>query len=79
MYYVYVLRSIKDKKRYIGMTADITRRFHEHNSGLVKSTKNRRPLKLIHTEEFETKIEAEQRELFYKTGKGREYLNNLGV
>jgi len=28
------------------MTSDIQRRIFEHNSGLVKSTKNRRPFKL---------------------------------
>jgi putative endonuclease len=79
MYYVYVLRSLKNNHRYIGMTADIPRRIQAHNSGLVKSTKNRRPLELIYTEEFETKLEAEYRELFFKTGKGREYLKNTAL
>ncbi|MGQ7718578.1 GIY-YIG nuclease family protein, partial [Melioribacter sp. OK-1-Me] len=27
MFYVYVLRSLKDNKRYIGLTNDIARRF----------------------------------------------------
>jgi putative endonuclease len=79
MFYVYILRSLKDKKRYIGMTGDLERRFNEHNAGLVESTKNRRPLEIIYTEEFETKIEAAEREHFFKTGKGREYLINNGI
>jgi putative endonuclease len=52
---------------------------NEHMRGLVKSTKHRRPFELIHTEEFETKLEAERRELFFKTGKGREYLKRIGL
>ncbi len=77
-YIVYVLRSQKDGKRYIGSTNDLQRRFAEHNQGLVKSTRNRRPLKLIYHEVLEDKKTALKRELFFKTGKGREYLQRLG-
>ncbi|MBI5476194.1 MAG: GIY-YIG nuclease family protein [Ignavibacteriales bacterium] len=42
-YTVYVLRSLSDVKRYIGMTNDLHRRIREHNSGKVFSTKSRRP------------------------------------
>ncbi|OGU28384.1 MAG: hypothetical protein A2057_09010 [Ignavibacteria bacterium GWA2_35_9] len=79
MFTVYILISLKDQKRYIGLTENLERRIYEHNSGLVKSTRNRRPLKLIHTENFETKKEAESKEKFYKTGKGRELLKNLNI
>ena len=61
IYFVYILTSLKDSKRYIGMTSDLNRRLSEHNSGKVKSTKNRNPLKLIYTEEFESKEEAMKR------------------
>ena len=73
-YYVYILRSEKDGKRYIGLTGDLERRISEHNSGKVRSTKNRRPLTLIYYEEFGSKEEATKRERFYKSGRGREYL-----
>ena len=73
-YYVYILRSEKDGKRYIGLTGDLERRISEHNSGKVRSTKNRRPLTLIYYEEFGSKEEASKRERFYKSGRGREYL-----
>ena len=33
---------------YTGYTADLKKRIVEHNSGLVKSTQNRRPLKLVY-------------------------------
>ncbi|NMB82415.1 MAG: GIY-YIG nuclease family protein, partial [Ignavibacteria bacterium] len=55
MFTVYILRSDKDKKRYIGFTDNLDRRISEHNSGRVVSTKNRRPLNLIYTEQFENK------------------------
>ena len=69
MFYTYILHSEKDKKRYIGFTANLKRRMVEHNSGIVKSTKNRRPLKLIYCEEFESKDEAMNREKEIKTKK----------
>ncbi len=74
MYTVYILKSEKDNKRYIGITSDLKERLFDHNNGLVKSTKNRRPLKLTHTEIFESKTEALRREKFFKSGQGRQYL-----
>ena len=70
MYLVYILLSEKDNKRYIGFTENIERRLDEHNSGKVKSTKNRRPLKIVYTEEFELKSDAMKREKEIKARKG---------
>ncbi len=39
-----------------------------NNQGLVKSTRNRRPLKLIYKEIFNTKKEAQNRERYFKGG-----------
>ncbi|MCL4359884.1 GIY-YIG nuclease family protein [Patescibacteria group bacterium] len=44
---VYVLRSLKDGKKYIGSTIHVVKRLQQHNKGQVPSTKFRRPLKLI--------------------------------
>ena len=52
MFYVYILKSKKDKKCYIGSTNDLKRRFEEHNKGKIFSTKYRRPLILIYYEAF---------------------------
>lgn len=79
MFTVYILKSLKDRKRYIGFTENLERRLSEHKNGLVKSTKNRGPLKLIHSENFDIKIEAQNRKKFYKTIKGREYLKKLNL
>jgi putative endonuclease len=76
-YSVYILKSAKDQRRYIGVTRDLKRRLSEHNQGLVKSTRSRQPLELVHEEEFDKKSEALQREKFYKSGQGREYLKTV--
>jgi putative endonuclease len=46
MWYAYILKSTIDCNLYVGSTNDIARRFTEHNSGKVDSTKNRTPLRL---------------------------------
>ena len=70
-YYIYVLLSIKDKRFYIGFTLNLKNRLSEHAKGKVKSTKNRRPLKLVHYEYFIDKADAKRREIFLKGGKGK--------
>jgi len=77
MFTVYVLRSKKDLKRYIGLTENLNRRLYDHANGFVKSTKDRRPLILIYKEVFTDKIEGQNREKFFKSGQGREFLNKL--
>jgi putative endonuclease len=47
-YYTYVLQSLKDSDFYTGFTKNIKLRFEQHNLGLVDSTKNRMPFKLIY-------------------------------
>ena len=78
MFTVYILLSEKDNKRYIGFTDNLARRLTEHNTGKVKSTKNRHPLKLIYTEQFENKSAAMKREIFFKTHPGRNFLYSIG-
>ncbi|MDD5258989.1 MAG: GIY-YIG nuclease family protein [bacterium] len=77
IYFVYILKSLKDGKRYIGSTSTLDIRIFEHINGGVKATKNRRPLQLIYTEEFPTKSEAQGRERYFKTGAGRAFLNRI--
>ena len=74
MYYVYILCSQKDNNLYTGYTNDIKRRLAEHNGGKVESTKSRRPLKLIYYEAYIEKTDAENREIFLKSGSGKRYL-----
>ncbi|MFA6928360.1 MAG: GIY-YIG nuclease family protein [Patescibacteria group bacterium] len=76
MYYVYVLFSEKDRKLYIGYSADLKTRIENHLKGKVEITKNRLPLKLVYYEAFINEMAARKQELFYKTGQGRRVLKN---
>ncbi|OGE64939.1 hypothetical protein A3I48_04185 [Candidatus Daviesbacteria bacterium RIFCSPLOWO2_02_FULL_36_7] len=77
MYTVYVLRSLKDGKTYIGCTKDIENRIKEHNAGEVKSTKGRIPFELWYQEEFPDKYEAFKYEQHFKTVWGRRQLRKI--
>jgi putative endonuclease len=77
VYNVYVLRSLKDRKQYTGSTSNLANRLKQHNSGQTISTKRRRPFTVIYTEEYRTRKEAEDRERYLKTGKGREELKKI--
>jgi len=67
MYFVYILKSLKDGKLYTGYTNDLKRRFFEHNRGLIKITKWRRPFKLIFYEAFLNQQDATAREKYFKS------------
>ena len=71
---VYILKSLKDNRTYVGSTNNFERRLAKHNAGRVTSTKHRIPFKILFTEEFETSREAKQKELYYKSGAGRRKL-----
>jgi putative endonuclease len=75
MNYVYVLQSESDSGLYIGMTGNLRRRFEEHQSGGSRSTKGRRPWKLIYYEAYLQKPDAAGREVFLKSGGGRRFLD----
>ena len=60
--YVYLLRSLKDRKFYLGWTTDLKRRLSEHNKGLNPSTKSRRPFEMVDYEIYPTKELAKNRE-----------------
>jgi putative endonuclease len=69
-YFVYILKSLKDGKHYIGYTTNIEKRLKEHNSGKTKSIKHRIPFVLIYTEKCPTIKEAKAREKQIKSYKG---------
>ncbi len=75
---IYVLKSLKDGERYIGLSASVSKRIFQHNSGKVKSTKSRRPLVLVHEEICGTLSDARAREKQLKTSAGRKWLKIHG-
>jgi len=74
MYYVYVLRSLKDGNFYVGYTHDLRKRVSQHNAGEVISTKWRVPFSLIYYEACRNKTDALHREIYLKTAYGKRYL-----
>jgi len=62
MFYVYLLQSAMDNKLYTGYTNNLKRRLVEHNKGLNKSTRPRRPLGLVYYEAYISQADAEKRE-----------------
>ncbi|MGB5226888.1 MAG: GIY-YIG nuclease family protein [Eudoraea sp.] len=75
-YYVYVLRSTKYERNYVGFTKNLAKRLRQHNTGKNRSTKPYLPWEVMFYETFPTKEGALKRENIFKTGKGREYINN---
>lgn len=66
MFYVYVLKSEKDDRLYIGRTNDLTRRVSEHNQGVNLATRYRRPFQLVYYEAYLSLRDASLREVKLK-------------
>ena len=77
MFYVYVLKSLKNGRLYTGSTNNLERRLLEHNSGQTRYTKYAGPFELIYKEVYNTNHEVVRREKFLKSGKGRKILKEI--
>jgi len=73
MYYVYVLKSLKDGNLYIGQTSHLEKRLEYHNSGRVYSTNKRRPFELVYSQEFQSRGEAIKREKELKDIRSKDF------
>jgi len=62
MFFMYIIKSLKDSKLYFGSTSNLRKRLKEHNSGLNQSTKSRKPFKIIYYEAYTSEEDAKQRE-----------------
>lgn len=76
MYTVYIIRN-PEGRLYKGYTENINKRLEEHNAGVTRWTKSKGPWKLVYSEEYQNKSDAIKRELFFKTGAGRDLLKQL--
>jgi putative endonuclease len=78
MFTVYVLYSGRFDKIYIGYTTDLSARLLSHNEKATKGWTIRfRPWELLHTEIFESKADAMQREKQLKSAAGRHWIWQL--
>lgn len=73
MHYIYILL-LSNSDLYTGRTDDLKRRFLEHERGSVESTRNYRPIRLIHYEAYILDSDADRREKFLKTTEGKRLL-----
>ena len=60
------------------MTNNLSRRLEEHRRGKTKSTKNRGSFSVKIIEKCETREDARKREIYWKSGCGKEQLKILG-
>jgi putative endonuclease len=74
--YVYVLRSLKDRRFYVGFTKDLPARVESHNKRLVPSTARRTPLELVYWEGCLDQADATVREKYLKSAWGKRYIKN---
>ncbi|GCC51606.1 endonuclease [Chryseotalea sanaruensis] len=77
MFFVYALKSLSRAYIYVGLTNDVDRRVGEHNTGQNRTTKAYRPFDVVFVESFPTRVEARKREIYLKSGIGKEFLKNL--
>lgn len=76
MHYVYLLHCA-DGKLYTGYSPNLKKRIEKHQKGFVRSTKSRKPTKLIHYEAFIDEKDAKQRELYLKGGNGKKEIETM--
>lgn len=74
MYYVYILQ-LCDKSFYHGQSENLKERLLDHQNGLVPSTKNLRPVKLVFYAAFATKSLAVSFEKYLKSSSGHAFRN----
>ena len=79
MYFVYLIEC-EDKSIYTGITTDVARRFNEHKNGKGGHyTSSRQVVKILYTEKFKTRSEAQKREAEIKSWNRLQKLNLVGI
>ena len=74
MFYVYILHCKKTNKLYAGFSNNLKKRINQHLKKEVYTTKRLGDCKLIFYEAFENKKDAQRREKYFKTNKGKRAL-----
>ena len=75
-HHTYILQ-LHDNSYYTGITNNMAKRLHQHQSGQSKSTKWHLPVKLIYKETHTTRIAARRLEVKIKNSGALRYLNKL--
>ena len=76
MIQVYAIISETSNEIYVGMARSATKRLGDHNGGKNRYTKGLRPWKLFFLESFPDWSTARKREIYLKSGVGKEFLKS---
>src|SRR5205814_2693887 len=79
MFYVYILRSAKTNRRYVGSCENPHEYLGRHNLGHSRATRHGVPWSLVHRESFASRADALRRERYYKSGRGPDELDRLNL
>jgi len=77
MYWLYILANKVTDRYYVGSTDNLDRRLKQHKAGKVRTTKILGPMEIVYTEEYNSLLEARQREKKLKSYKSKKYLKWL--
>ena len=75
MFYVYILKSLVDGSRYIGITTDVEKRLTEHNNGSATYSSSKKPFEMVWYCAFKNKTRALEFESYLKQGSGFAFTN----
>ncbi|MFA6198162.1 MAG: GIY-YIG nuclease family protein [Patescibacteria group bacterium] len=73
MWYIYALHC-NDGTLYVGSTNSIKRRWFEHQDGQSRSTRYKRPLRLVWYMAVQYEFQARHLEKYFKVGSGKAIL-----
>ncbi len=77
MFYFYIIRSLKNKKLYVGQTTDLKERLKSHNKLENKGTKPNAPYELIFYSGFTNQKDSINCEQYFKTTAGWKRLHKM--
>ncbi len=74
---VYILKSLRDGRYYIGSTVDFDARFKHHKGGYTHSTRRFGELLVVFRQQYPTIAEARKIERWLKKLKRKDYLDKI--
>jgi putative endonuclease len=77
MGWVYILKSEKNGRFYIGSASDLTKRLSEHNRGQMRSSKPFLPYQLVFKQQFASYALAKKAEYRLKSYKRRDFIEKI--
>ena len=75
MHCVYLIESVAQGQRYVGLTTDVERRLREHNDGKSSHTAKFKPWRLVTYVAFTSRVKAQAFEVYLKSGSGHAFAN----